>query len=259
MDSGIKAAGPPPRAGEAGLTGIERWLLTELAVPAQPDPPEGSPDSIQIFRAGRNYYVWSVLAWCAKSLLVVVALAVATVAIAMGTREAADWLRPILAAVATLVWLATLAALAITFLSLRLTYLLRWYIVTDRSLRIRRGIFAVDELTMTYSNIQEVRVTSGPLQLLLGLADVEVQAAGGGSNERGRRTGHVGRLEGLSNANEIRDLLMDRLRRYRDAGLGDTPHQIAGDADTSALAAARTVLNETRALRAALASLKPEA
>jgi membrane protein YdbS with pleckstrin-like domain len=242
--------------GAVELTAAERWLLGQLSVPAEPHAPEGSPDSIQIFRAGRNYYVWSILAWCARTLFLVAALTAIAFALAAGAPEWPDWVRTIVAALMIFVWLAALAAAAVSFLALRLAYLLRWYIVTDRSLRIRRGIFVVDELTMTYSNIQEVRVASGPLQLLLGLADVEVQAAGGGRGERGKRTGHVGRLEGLSNANEIRDLLMDRLRRYRDAGLGDTPHQTE-PTDTTALAAAQTVLDETRALRAALA--RPEA
>ena len=75
---------------------------------------------------------------------------------------------------------------------------------------------------MTYGNIQEIRVTAGPLQHLLGLADVEVQAAGGGGEKHDRK-GHVGHFEGVSNAAAIRDLIVERLRHYRDSGLGDAP------------------------------------
>ena len=81
-------------------------------------------------------------------------------------------------------WLAVLAfatSAVFTFFSQRLNYALRWYIVTDRSLRIRTGVLSIQELTMTFSNIQEIRVSAGPLQNLLKLADVEVQSAGGGS------------------------------------------------------------------------------
>jgi uncharacterized membrane protein YdbT with pleckstrin-like domain len=113
-------------------------------------------------------------------------------------------------------------------------------------------VFRIEELTMTYSNIQEIRVTSGPLQHLLGLADVEVQAAGGGAGDKYDRGGHTGRFEGLANANAVRDLLQARLRQYRDAGLGDTAHAVAAAGDDE-LDAARLLLSEARALRAAIA------
>jgi membrane protein YdbS with pleckstrin-like domain len=145
------------------------------------------------------------------------------------------------------------AVLILTFLARRINFRLRWYIVTDRSLRIRSGVFAITELTMTYRNIQEIRVTAGPLQHALGLATVEVHAAGGGGDPKHGGGGHVGRLQGLSNASEIRDLIVERLRAYRDAGLGDTAHVERGGPTTeSDVAAANAVLDEVRALRAAL-------
>jgi hypothetical protein len=91
------------------------------------------------------------------------------------------------------------------------------------------------------------------LQHALGLATVEVHAAGGGGDAKHGGGGHVGRLEGLSNANDIRDLMVDRLRQYRDAGLGDTPH-VEPARDVSEAAAARRMLAEARALRAAFAA-----
>jgi len=151
-----------------------------------------------------------------------------------------------------LVWGAYVASFVVTLVSRRLNYGLRWYIVTDRSLRIRTGIFQMNELTMTYSNIQEIRVASGPLQLLLGIADVEVQAAGGGGDGQ-HGGGHVGRFNGVAHAAEIRDLIVDRLRQYRDSGLGEAGH-VARPQPASDLAAAATLLDEVRALRAAFES-----
>ena len=146
-----------------------------------------------------------------------------------------------------------LLQLPVSFAVARLDYEMRWYIVTDRSLRIRSGVFAVKELTMTYRNIQEIRVTAGPLQNALGLATVEVHAAGGGGDGKHGGSGHVGKLEGLSNANEVRDLMVERLRHYRDSGLGDTPHVESTDGASHAdHAAARAMLDEVRALRAVL-------
>ena len=242
-------AGLPPDP-DFRLSGFERALIGVLKVPEAPQPPDGSPDSIRVFRAGRNYYLWSLLMWALGVLLAAVVVAGASIPLVVAVRRAPEWGRVAAGALLVLVWGAYVASFVVTLVSRRLNYGLRWYIVTDRSLRIRTGIFQMNELTMTYSNIQEIRVASGPLQLLLGIADVEVQAAGGGGDGQ-HGGGHVGRFNGVAHAPEIRDLIVDRLRQYRDSGLGEAPHA-AVTQPASDLAAARTVLDEARALRAAL-------
>ena len=151
---------------------------------------------------------------------------------------------------------AFVASLPLTFLEQHLNFQLRWYIVTDRSLRIRSGIWSTRELTTTFANIQEIRVTSGPLQKLLGLADVEVHSAGGGAGKPGDEGGHIARFEGVEIANEIRDLMVDRLRRYRDSGLGETEHRNEMESHVDAIAAANAVLAEARALRAVIQAIE---
>lgn len=154
-----------------------------------------------------------------------------------------------------------------TYATMRLDYEMRWYVVTDRSLRIRTGVWKVQELTMSFANLQQVVVTQGPLQRLLGLADVCVQSAGGGGgpshHQQHGESLHTGLFHGVEHATEIRDLILERLRQFRQAGLGDpedhgAPAHAVGTvsspsttADT--VAAAREVLAEARALRAALA------
>ena len=49
---------------------IELWFHAVLRIPPYPQPPEGSPDSIQVFHAGRNYYIWCLLVWLVSHLLV---------------------------------------------------------------------------------------------------------------------------------------------------------------------------------------------
>jgi hypothetical protein len=81
----------------------------------------------------------------------------------------------------------------------------------------------------------------------LGLANVEVRSAGGGTDAHGiSSSGHLARLEGVDNAEAIRDLIVERLRVYRDSGLGEKTVE-AGE--PGALEAAREVLGEVRALR----------
>jgi membrane protein YdbS with pleckstrin-like domain len=231
------------------LSALERALLAVLRVPEAPEPPDGSPDSLRVFRAGRNYYLWLLIMWAFGVLLAGLACAGATIPLAIAIRRAPEWGRIAAIAGLALMWVVYAATAAVTLLSRRLHYGLRWYIVTDRSLRIRSGIFQLSELTMTYSNVQEIRVASGPLQLLLGIADVEVQAAGGGGDGQHGDRGHTGRFSGVAHAPEIRDLIVDRLRQYRDSGLGETPH-VPPLPPASELAAATSVLEEARALRA---------
>jgi uncharacterized membrane protein YdbT with pleckstrin-like domain len=145
-----------------------------------------------------------------------------------------------------------LASLPITYFLQRLNYEMRWYIVTDRSLRIRSGVVWLQEITMTFANIQGIRVNANPIERWLGLANVEVRSAGGGSSNGHGQTdsGHLGKFAGVDNAEAIRDLLVERLRVYRDSGLGE---KTIDTRESLSLSAAREVLQETRALRNSLA------
>jgi hypothetical protein len=151
-----------------------------------------------------------------------------------------------------------LLQLPVTFTAVRLDWKYRWYIVTDRSLRIRAGLWALQESTMSFANLQQVEVRQGPVQRLLGIADVRVQSAGGGSGgpegQEAHDSLHTGIFHGVDNASEIRDLILERLRHFREAGLGDPDDAATATvpaAPDDALAAAREALAEARALRAA--------
>jgi membrane protein YdbS with pleckstrin-like domain len=114
----------------------------------------------------------------------------------------------------------------IAYVAIHLRYDTTWYVLTDRSLRIRRGIWVIHETTISFENVQNVEVRQGPLQRHCGIADVIVQTAGGGAaHGKGERStpqgAHVGILQGLDDAHAIRDLILDRVKRTRSAGLGD--------------------------------------
>lgn len=152
-----------------------------------------------------------------------------------------------------------IAQIPFSYAAVRLEFEQHWYIVTDRSLRIRTGLVSLRESTMSFANLQQVQVQQGPLQRLLGLADVHVQSAGGGDPTPGSQSDslHTVVFHSVENAPEIRDLILERLRQFRQAGLGDpddaahpTP-AVAPPAPSplGALAAARELLAEARLLR----------
>ncbi len=233
---------------------IAEWVkdavLRLARVPADPHVPEGAEESVRVFNAGRNYFTWRMILW-----------GLGNAAIALGLLVAfAFSFIPTLPPLVRAIWLAVeagavgmfVASIPITYFLQRLNYEMRWYIVTDRSLRIRSGVVWLQEITMTFANIQGIRVNANPIERLLGLANVEVRSAGGGDTAHGEpSSGHVGKFAGVDNAEAIRDLLVERLRVYRDSGLGEKTVEAR---EPLSLSAAREVLQETRALRNSLAS-----
>jgi hypothetical protein len=177
-------------------------------------------------------------------------------------RNLPPWVFPLATIVESVVLLGFLASLPFTYAIVRLDYELRWYLVTDRSLRIRQGITRIHEMTMSFASIQQVVVRQNPLQRLLGIADLQVQSAGGGGDAHeggGTDSLHTGVFHGVDNAVEIRDLILARLRDFREAGLGDPDEArpAAPQASCAAADAARQLLAEARDLRRALAPRSP--
>jgi membrane protein YdbS with pleckstrin-like domain len=167
-----------------------------------------------------------------------------------------------------LLWILKVVGIAVYLIQLPLTYAvrrldyeMRWYMVTDRSLRLRHGVWKVSESTMSFANVQQVDVSQGPLQRLLGLANVKVKSAGGGTGHEGKSESddmHTGLFHSVTNASEIRDLILERLRRFREAGLGDPDEKPAAQTsfnpsasspDVALAAVARDLLTEAKALR----------
>jgi uncharacterized membrane protein YdbT with pleckstrin-like domain len=233
---------------------VKSLLLRLMQVPHDPVAPLGSPSSVRIFRASPQLYYWNLIEWGALQLVLVVpSLAFLFLGMTVGTAKLPEWLRLFARLGLGSVAILLLLQLLITFWMQKLDYQMRWYIVTDRSLRIRSGVWSVKEVTMTFANIQKVQVSQGPIQKLLNIATVVVSSAGGGSaaGPHGQTTSsdqHSAKFEGVDNAQEIRDIILERLRQYRDAGLGDSPTLESIDTQQAASA----VLKAAQDLRLAL-------
>jgi membrane protein YdbS with pleckstrin-like domain len=113
----------------------------------------------------------------------------------------------------------------VAYIALQLRFDTTWYVMSGRSLRIRRGIWLIRETTITFENVQNVELKQGPLQRHFGFSNLVVQTAGGGGaptrKGHAETNPHEGLIEGLADATRIRDMIMSRVRRSRRAGLGD--------------------------------------
>lgn len=250
---------------------FKRWALRFAVVPPEPHAPAGTPGSIQIFRAAANYWKYLLVVWGIRQVVgafvIVVLLSSTAVWRSASHKNPEVVLLPGLLHALELIGLGGfLIQLPFSLATTRLNYELRWYIVTDRSLRIREGIFSVREMTLTFANVQNIAIQQGPLQRLMGIADVVVRTAGGGATD-GHGHGsqgagasmHVGTLRAVDNAERVRDLILDRLRRLRDSGLGDPDDRHHHVSETPTLLAAAVGLrDEARALRRTIGGPDPD-
>ena len=226
---------------------LKEIALRLLRAPrSAPDAPAGSHASIEIFRASPRYLKYrlvcmSIVAGIFSFVPIVLLIA------ALASRHWGPGL------VAVLFVPVFLFVLFLAYFTVRIDYDMRYYIVTDRSLRVREGAWTVKENTITHANVQNLRVVQGPLQRLLGIWSLEVSTAGGGGvDAQGHSTGaHVITMAGIENAHEVRDLVLRHLRALGGgAGLGDP------DDEDEVAPAAAPLLEAVRELRASAAGLR---
>ena len=235
-----------------------------LRIPHDPVPPPGDHVSTRIFLAAPNYYKYLLCLWGLRAfvgfLAVIVAIVVPFSVMAFTfAKQGKAW--------AILLWLIPMVVILLNILSslfllavLRLNFEKRWYVVTDRSLRIREGVTTVREMTVNFANIQNISISQGPLQRALRIADLRVDTAGGGGGrtshgkERSENL-HTAWFRGIDNANEVRELIQQRLRRLKDSGLGDHEEHVPSakfEFSAAMLSAIREVHTEAAALRQAV-------
>ncbi len=235
-----------------------------LRIPREPEPPPGDEASARVFRAAPAYLKYRTVIWAigaGASLLFGFAIFAGSNLALAADRHAPAALRVVIFAITSFVFLMIILNALFSFAVIRLDYEKRWYVVTDRSLRIREGVLNVREMTVMFANIQNVSVMQGPIQRALGIADLQVDTAGGGSaraNEKQLGPNlHTAFFRGIDNAEEVKQLIQERLRALKDSGLGHHEEMHRAPASAPAfLDALRAVHAEARALREATAHIR---
>lgn len=183
----------------------------------QPTIPAGHEKDahLQVIRADAQYWNYVLLLLCVYAIGWIAAMCAGTILVIVAA--------PVLLWLLIPVMLIALVKMLVVLAVHRVDYELRWYIITDTSITVREGAWTVQEITASYQNIQNVRVTQGPLERLFGFANVRIDTAGSGaSKNKGEGiAGHRAVLRGVTNAQQIRDTILANLRAYRNAGLGD--------------------------------------
>lgn len=239
-----------------------------LRIPAAPEPPPGDEAQTRIFLAARNYYKYLLVLWALKTALLLFILAAVLVgpliAVFFGRTHPGPGGQVLILLAAGLVLVLALGGSLVGLALVRLDFEKRWYVVTDRSLRVREGIVQIREATVTFANIQNISISQGPIQRALGIADLRVDTAGGGGGTTHGRHGmpnlHTVWFRGVDNANVIKELMQQRLRQLKDSGLGDhddAQPRAVRTISGNFLTALREVRAEAVALRASLEATAP--
>ncbi|HEX5220454.1 MAG TPA: PH domain-containing protein [Verrucomicrobiae bacterium] len=229
-----------------------------LRIPPAPQPPPGDEAKTRVFLAAPNYYKYLLVLWALKMAGTVLIFFVLFIAPAIALARGAEKSVAIFLVLEGIAFVFAMIGGLIGLAMVRLDFEKRWYLVTDRSLRVREGIVQMREATVTFANIQNISISQGPIQRVLGIADLRVDTAGGGGGvsthgQHGTTNMHTVKFRGVNNANEIKELMQQRLRQLKDSGLGDHDdhHAVQPDAvvSSSFLAALREVHAEAQALR----------
>jgi membrane protein YdbS with pleckstrin-like domain len=245
---------------------FREWCEQVLRIPEDPEPPPGDEARTQRFRAAPNYYKYLLGLWAVKTAAVFFVLVTLEIGplVALFELHEHKFLGALVIGLPQIIILCFFLGRLFSVALVRLDFEKRWYLVTDRSLRLREGILHVREMTVTFANIQNISISQGPLQRFLGIADLRVDTAGGSSPSHREHKGkahslHTAFFRGVDNANAIRELIQKRLRELKDSGLGNheevrlAPRLTTTDrVSEDFLSALREVAAEAKALRSAL-------
>ncbi|TVR66108.1 MAG: PH domain-containing protein [Gemmatimonadales bacterium] len=214
------STGDPPATPDYG--GLQRRLFQFLQVPVgPPELPPGASRWTRSFRADPAYLSYLTLGWLVVSAMILgVAGFVAVLGLGLGLETMGDGvLGPLLAVGALLVGVTLVT---IQGLGLRLRYDATWYVMTDQALRNRRGLWVIQENTVSFDNVQNLSVRQGPIQRLFGIQDLVVETAAAGSSTGSNQEAQARalRVEGIRDAEELRDRIAERMRLVGDSGLG---------------------------------------
>ena len=222
---------------------LKSLALRAMRAPEEPpEAPAGSHASIRIHRASPRYLSYRLLGFW-------ITLGIGAFAFAAGAIAClvAGQLIGLLVLSLVSPFLATF--FFVLYFVVRIDYDMRYYIVTDRSMRVREGAVTVKEMTITYANVQNLRVVQGPLMRVFGIWNLEVDTAGGGGaagpHGAGAKT-HSICMAGIENAHEVRDRVLDHLRaRGLGTGLGDLDDEHAAALGSEELVAALRAVRES--------------
>lgn len=238
---------------------IKDILLDLFRAPKQPpESPAGSPGSERIFRASPQFLRYQILFLTIFSIVLAIVFFIVSIFVIID--------EPLIGLLTSLFLALFWGVGFVSFcFIIHLEYDMRYYVVTDRSLRVRKGVWSIVEQTLTFANIQNITIEQGPIERVFGISRLVVETAGGGGavdpNQGSMmKNYHRAVMSGLDNADSLRELISTYLRRLpHSSGLGITgeihrsfSHTAVNGFSQKEITVLQEILAEAKALRATL-------
>ncbi len=217
---------------------LSDWFRVPEHPPTLPVPAEGF---LMSFHPSRRYLSYMKLYFWIALVLIDAAIVAAWVVVLVAN--------PLLGVILAIpAFVIAFVPDILAYVAIHLRYDTMWYIMSERSLRCRRGIWLILEHTITFENVQNVHVKRGPVQQLFGISDIVVETAGAseGEGENKFAVGNKAIMEGIGNPEEIRELIMERVRASKGAGLGEEIEERRGGWTPEHVAVLREILSIAR-------------
>jgi len=200
--------------------GMWRFMVPWLKVPAEPPdlPAGGGSERVERFQPAPGFLSYMKFWFWILAVIIDLAILIVWIIISVANIFVGLALSPIMLIIMFL-------PDVIAFVAMHVRYDTTWYAMTDRAVRIRRGVWVIHETTISFENVQNVKVTQGPVQRHFGIANVVIETAGSGGAAQGKKqafgVSNQGLIEGVADAQRIRDLILARMKASKTAGLGD--------------------------------------
>jgi membrane protein YdbS with pleckstrin-like domain len=152
----MAASGRVERAGRWVYEGLWGILAQWFRVPQEPPTLPCLPgDSLESFRPAEGFLRYLKFQYWLVLAIIAGPLALGWIAMLAASPLAISVLTP-------LALVVMIVPAAVAYLAIHLRYDSTWYVMTGRSLRIRRGIWIIHETTITFENVQNVEINQGP-------------------------------------------------------------------------------------------------
>ena len=141
-----------------------RFMVPYLKVPAHaPDLPGGDQEALEVFQPAEGFLLYMKFWFWIVTIIIDLSILALWIIIGVANVFVALLLSPIMIVIMFL-------PDVIAFVAIHVRFDTTWYAMTDRAIRMRRGVWIIHETTISFENVQNVKVTQGPVQRHFGIA-----------------------------------------------------------------------------------------
>lgn len=223
------------------LEGLTATLLRLLRVPPEPQIPVEARN-VRVFRAAPSYFRYRLAIWALTQLGALLGF-LSVIVFPVEWKDFEGPTATLMRIGEAVAWVAFVGQAIFSLAVLRFDFDMRWYILSDRSLRIREDPHGPGEDDDVRQHPEHRDPAEPDPAAVRDLRRRGPERGGGAGDAHGAARSsadspHLAHFRGVDNPEEIRTAIRERIRMHRDSGLGDPDEAAAAIAATPAVATA---------------------